>query len=212
VVWKITLLGTGITSIDAIADQSRVLSLSREPTGVFYFPGLRKINILELLVPHERVSFLRLHAPTLEKLVIQMVGIRHGTWIEPLEVIETMPRLNDLCLNTLLERDPYPHSLKLTKSHVGDARDLDVYSQEEVETALSAMRDRPMTVSTDERFQGAGGEVYSHMVTWHRAYAALSGEMVYRDGQWVSEDEIEDEEDMEDDDEEDQEEDEDADV
>jgi hypothetical protein len=50
------------------------------------------------------------------------------------------------------------------------------------------------------------------MVTSHRAYAALSGEMVYRDGQWVWEDEIEDEEDMEDDDEEDQEEDEDADV
>ncbi|KAF1848664.1 uncharacterized protein K460DRAFT_259883, partial [Cucurbitaria berberidis CBS 394.84] len=58
------------------------------------WPEFRKLELDELLLQHrDFVPFLREHGPTLEYLHLQGIGFPDGNWIEPLEIIESMPKL-----------------------------------------------------------------------------------------------------------------------
>jgi len=55
----------------------------------------------------------------------------------------------------------------------------------EVELALSAMRSQPKTTFMSYGVMSKGGELYLHKVAFVVGEAALEGDIVYRNGDWV---------------------------
>ncbi|KAI4674415.1 uncharacterized protein J4E88_008149 [Alternaria novae-zelandiae] len=178
-------LSFGITKLE-LSQNHTLLPLAREPAGTFFFPGLRHLNFTEVVICHEElVAFLHLHASILEDVVIQSVGLQHGTWHQPLHVLETMPSLRKLWLSMLLEQAPYRDSstdtLDLNFETPGF---LSVDVREDIELALSAMRAHPGTDPSNDDIDGPNGELYEYVVHYGRGWAALDGDIDFRNGQW----------------------------
>jgi hypothetical protein len=174
-----------------ITGDNHLLKLFHGPTGMFHWPGFRHIHIDDLFVHHEEfTAFLRLHAQTLEVVGLSSIGFPHGRWMEPLAIIETMPRLKRLWLFKLLEQAPYLRSSMTIRRFIMDIDSiLRLEDVELVQVALSAMRRRPRTVFTDSDTHCFDGERYPYVVDFAIGNAAIMGEIDSEDGQ---EDEDED--------------------
>jgi hypothetical protein len=188
--WFRRLLSTasGITCLDLCwGYQAR--SLSHELGGTLNWPGLRRIDLQEMVVHQdELVGLLRQHAPILEALHFNWVGFPRGTWAEPLKVMQTMPRLKDLYLYSLLEQAPYPESSEVFRSSDNYIGDVHLRTNEQVKAALSAMRNHLRTVFTGRDLESDDGihYRYPYMVDFEIAEAAAYGEASYHDGQFGS--------------------------
>ncbi|KAI4633837.1 uncharacterized protein J4E87_001003 [Alternaria ethzedia] len=178
-------LSVGITKLE-LSQNHTLLPLAREPAGTFFFPGLRHLNFTEVVIYHEElVAFLHLHTSILEDVVIQSVGLQHGTWHQPLHILETMPSLRKLWLSMLLEQAPYQDS----PTNVWDLdfeipAFLNVDVREDIELALSAMRAHPGTDLANYDFDGPNGELYEYVVQYDRGWAALAGAIDFSNGRW----------------------------
>jgi hypothetical protein len=172
-----------------IHGDSTFLELSYQPTGSlqFHWPGFSHIHLEEVFLSHnEWTNFLRLHATTLKHLICASVGFPQGNWIEPLQIIETMPRIECLWLFRLLEKVPYSHSsMNVGRWNSDDCDDLHLFDPEHVELALSAMHSQPRTALMGHGLINAAGEGYLHRVAFDIGKTALEGDIVYRDGDWV---------------------------
>ena len=62
---------------------------------------------------------------------------------------------------------------------------LQLFDSEPVELALSAMRSQPRTAFMGRGVKSEAGEVYLHRVAFDVGEAALEGDIIYRDGDWV---------------------------
>lgn len=178
-------LSVGITKLE-LSQNHTLLPLAREPAGTFFFPGLRHLNSTEVIICHEElVAFLHLHTSILEDVVIQSVGLQHGTWHQPLHILETMPSLRKLWLSMLLEQAPYRDSSTDTLDMDFEAPGfLSVDVRENIELALSAMRAHPGTDPSNDDIDGPNGEFYEYVVHYGRGWAALEGDIDLRNGQW----------------------------
>ncbi|KAB2104089.1 hypothetical protein AG0111_0g7751 [Alternaria gaisen] len=165
------------------------LELSYQPAGSFQFhwPGFSHVDLTDVFLSHnEWTDFLRLHAATLKHISCSSIGFPQGNWIEPLQIIETMPRIEYLWLFRLLEKAPYPHSpMTVRRWSPDDDGVLRLDDPELVELALSAMRSQPRTAFMGRSVKSEAGEVYLHRVAFDVGEAALEGDIVYRDGDWV---------------------------
>ncbi|KAF7673047.1 hypothetical protein GT037_008998 [Alternaria burnsii] len=165
------------------------LELSYQPAGSFQFhwPGFSHIHLTDVFLSHnEWTNFLRLHAATLKHISCSSIGFPQGNWIEPLQIIETMPRIEYLWLFRLLEKAPYPHSpMTVRRCSQDDDGVLQLFDSEPVELALSAMRSQPRTAFMGRGVKSEAGEVYLHRVAFDVGEAALEGDIIYRDGDWV---------------------------
>ncbi|KAI4931229.1 hypothetical protein J4E85_003819 [Alternaria conjuncta] len=175
---RLLSLSTGITKLKLRQNRRKLnlLLLAREPGGAFSFPGLRHLNITRAVLHYETwLVFLRLHAAVLEEVVLHSVGLQNGTWHQALATLETMPRLNNLSLDGLLEQMPYQNAstdpLDWNPGH------LSLRSQAAIKAALSVMRAEPKTVAVDwvwmRPLDGPNGEVYYHAVDC-RGYTAIA--------------------------------------
>jgi hypothetical protein len=166
------------------------LELSYQPAGSFQFhwPGFSYIYLEDLFLSHNGwTNFLHLHAATLKHISCSSIGFPQGDWIEPLQIIETMPRIECLWLFRLLEKVPYPHSSMTVRHWTPDEDDkvLHLADLGQVELALSAMRSQPKTTIMGYRITSKAGRVYPYKVAFDVGEAALKGDIVYRDGDWV---------------------------
>ncbi|RYO70527.1 hypothetical protein AA0113_g3201 [Alternaria arborescens] len=165
------------------------LELSYQPAGSFQFhwPGFSHVDLTDVFISHnEWTDFLRLHAATLKHISCSSIGFPQGNWIEPLQIIETMPRIEYLWLFRLLEKAPYPHSpMTVRRWSPDDDGVLRLFDPELVELALSAMRSQPRTAFIGRSVKSEAGRVYLHRVAFDVGEAALEGDIVYRDGDWV---------------------------
>jgi hypothetical protein len=149
-----------------------------------------------ILHHHELLGFLRQHAPILEVLQLNDVRFPHGTWAEPLEVIENMPHLKELLLSDLKEQTPCPQSsadLLPSHAYIGTVH---LFAVEQVKIAVGAVRNNLKTVYTAVGYD----EQYPYVVDFEIGEAVADGKMVYRDERLVSGYVDEEEDSVEDDD------------
>ena len=186
---KLLSMASDLRKFECHGDNT-LLELSYQPAGSFQFhwPGFSYIYLEDMFLSHnEWTNFLRLHAATLKHISCSSIGFPLGNWIEPLQIIETMPRIECLWLFRLLEKVPYPHSSMTVRrwNQDEDNEVLHLVDPGEVELALSAMRSQPKTTFMSYGVMSKGGELYLHKVAFDVGEAALEGDIVYRNGDWV---------------------------
>ncbi|CAN9434095.1 unnamed protein product [Alternaria alternata] len=186
---KLLSMASDLRKFECHGDNT-LLELSYQPAGSFQFhwPGFSYIYLEDMFLSHnEWTNFLRLHAATLKHISCSSIGFPQENWIEPLQIIETMPRIECLWLFRLLEKVPYPHSSMTVRrwNQDEDNEVLHLVDPGEVELALSAMRSQPKTTFMSYGVTSKAGELYLHKVAFDVGEAALEGDIVYRDGDWV---------------------------
>lgn len=163
------------------------MELSYQPVGPFHWPGFSHLHLEDVFFSHtDWTNFLRTHASTLRSLSCSSIGFPEGEWTEPLQIIETMPRIEYLWLVKLLEKAPYPHSsMTVRRWSREDDGVLLLSDPEDVQLALSAMRSQPRTVFMGAGIKSEAGEVYPHRVSFDVGEAALARDIVYQNGEWT---------------------------
>ncbi|EDU41592.1 predicted protein [Pyrenophora tritici-repentis Pt-1C-BFP] len=85
------------------------LDLPSPSVGLRNKAKLRHLDIYNVFFPHDDwVAFLRLHADTLETLYLKRVGFITGNWRESLEVIGTMPQIQDASFSSFISPSMIP--------------------------------------------------------------------------------------------------------
>jgi hypothetical protein len=84
---------------------------------IYHWPQLCRFGLDDLaFLQVDFVGFLALHCQTLEHLRLQGVRVLQGTWMEPLQMMHKMPKLQALFMVELLATSPAASSLSPSTS------------------------------------------------------------------------------------------------
>ncbi|KAF2011912.1 hypothetical protein BU24DRAFT_266118 [Aaosphaeria arxii CBS 175.79] len=109
------------------------------------WPKLKSIELFDLMLDYESLlALLRAHGEQLTSLDIQKCGLTSGTWLEPLEAIQDMPRLERLRLNHLFQHSAvFPDPADLQGSAPYIPRRVELVTQNRIQTFLDALLAAP---------------------------------------------------------------------
>ncbi|KAF2244866.1 hypothetical protein BU26DRAFT_579611 [Trematosphaeria pertusa] len=171
--------------------RSEIFDFSHPSAGLFHWPNLQKLALNDTrVIPKSFLAFLEKHSPTMTHLHLQAITLLQGTWTEPLQIVEGMPKLHYVFLNVLWERKT-PSMSEGSFSRFYDDGDLHghlfhMYGHTTISLVVRVLLSDLRT--TRVRPKGVSGFGTYYEVDFRKARAALAGKIVYCDGEWKSKD------------------------
>jgi len=119
------------------------------------------------------VSFLRTHSSTLVDLHLQLIGFPDGNWNEPLNVIKSMPKIQHLYLNMLLEIEAYDSTEDASQTS-GEPQwnAIHLSTSTAIASALETVCRDIRSIPTEYEVSDFDGQAYSWQVDLRQARAA----------------------------------------